>query len=299
MDLLVQGFLAMDKAFASYAAAHPGDTDRHAMWLAARSNFVDTFMAVNGQGAQATWANRDLIDIIPQAIGALREQVAANCTPGAPCSWAQQDLASNLSDTLSGPSFAAMADLLDAFRQDNNARPEIEKLVTYLLNAASPNDTQAGAMASLVDMLQVLEDDTNLPPFEQILARAISPPITDASGNVVQRSLADSALRALTRIFELDTEGTGASACSLQRDPNRAIGVLLQNLVTPMGSDQLPPLDEVMSSIGDVNRANPALTTKFDGDDYGNVANEMSQFCLDSTRGLEQFYAVIKQVTGG
>ena len=54
-----------------------------------------------------------------------------------------------------------------------------------------------------------------------------------------------------------------------------------------------------MNSIADVNRANPSLTTKLDGDDYGNIANEMSEFCLDSTRGLEQFYAVINQITGG
>jgi hypothetical protein len=47
-----------------------------------------------------------------------------------------------------------------------------------------------------------------------------------------------------------------------------------------------------------VNRADPSSTAKFDGADYGNVANEMSEFCLDPTRGLEQFYAVIKQIAG-
>ena len=199
MDLLVQGFTAMDKAFASYASAHPTDTGRRAMWLAARSSFVDTFLTVNGQGAQASFANSTLIDIVPQAIAVLRAQVAANCSPGVPCSWAQQDLVSNVSDTLGGPTFAAAADLLDALRQDNAARPEIEQLVTYLLDAASANDAQAGSLASALDLLQVLEDDTNVPPFEKVLARAVAPPITDDSGKVVQRSLADAGMRALSR----------------------------------------------------------------------------------------------------
>ena len=300
MDLLVQGFLGMDKAFDAYAAANPNDTQRHAMWLAARSNFVDTFLAVNGAGATAQWANTTLINLVPQAIQALREQVAANCTPGVPCTWAQQTLVNNISSTLGGPSFAAASDLLDALRQDNNARPEIEQLVTYLLDAASPNNTQAGVMAAALDMLQVLEDDTNLTPFEQILARAMAPPVTDDNGNVVQRSLADAGMRALVKIFEVDTtKGADGGTCSTERDPNRAIAFLLQGLLTPMSSSELAPLDVVMDSIADVNRADPSLTTKLDGADYGNIANEMSEFCLDTTRGLEQFYAVIKQVTGG
>ncbi len=299
MDLLVQGFTAMDKSFATYASLHPGDTSRHAMWLAARSSFVDTFLTVNGQGAQASFANRTLIDVVPQAIGALREQVAANCSPGTSCTWAQQGLVNNLSETLGGPSFAAAIDLLDALRQDKAARPELEQLVSYLLDAASGNDAQAGVFASALDLLQVLEDDTNLPPFEKVLGRTIAPPVTDASGNVVQRSLADAGMRALTQIFALDQQGTGTSACSSQRDPNRALGVLLAKLVTPMASDELAPLDVLMSAIADVNRADPSSTTKLNGADYGNIANEMSQFCLDSTRGLEQFYAVIHQITGG
>jgi hypothetical protein len=154
-------------------------------------------------------------------------------------------------------------------------------------------------MAAAVDLLQVLQDDTNLPPFEKVLARVIAPPVTDDAGKVVQRSLAESGMRALTRIFELDTNGTGKNSCESERDPNRAIGVVLKNLVTPMGSDQPSPLYVLMNAIGDVNRSDPHVTTKFAGVDYGNVASEMSQFCLDETRGLEQFYAVIQQVTGG
>ncbi len=299
LDLLVQGFNAMDRSFGTYAGAHPGDTSRMDLWRAARSEFVDAFLEVKGQGPSASFANPTLIDVLPQAIGALREQVAANCPPGAPCAWAQQGLSSDLSATLGGPSFAAAIDLLDALRQDDAARPEIEQLVTYLLSAASGSDAQAGALAAALDLLQVLQDDINLPPFDQVLARTLAPPVTDGAGKVVQRSLADAGLRALTKIFELDVRGTGAATCSSQRDPNRAIGVLLRNLVTPMGADQQAPLEVIMSAMADVNRADPSSAAKLNGADYGNIANEMSEFCLDSTRGLEQFYAVIHQIIGG
>jgi hypothetical protein len=303
MDLLVQGFKNIDGAFTAYAAANPTDTGRHDQWHDARSAFVDTFLTVNGQGAGATFADTTLIDVLPKVIGLLREQVAAHCprTGGGAtaCTWAEHDLVTNLSTTMSGPLFAAGVDLGEALRKNNGARGEIEQLVSYLLDAASGNDTRAGALASILDLTQVLEDDTNLPPFERVLARGMAPPIVDDAGNVVRRSLADSGMRALSRIFELEQVGTGATACLKERDPNRVISVLLGGLVTPMGADSLTPVEVLMNGIADVNRADPSKTTKFAGTDYGNVSNEMSQFFLDPTRGLEQLYAVIRQITGG
>ncbi|HEY2510594.1 MAG TPA: hypothetical protein VGI39_07055, partial [Polyangiaceae bacterium] len=296
MGLLVQAFKNIDTAFANYATANPMDTGRRPMWLSARSNFVDTFMTVNGKGASAAFANTTLIDALPKVIGVLREQVAAHCTIGAPCTWASHDLIANLSDTMRGPLFAQSIDLVEALRQDNGARAEIEKLVTYLLDAASANDTKKDVLASIIDLTQTLEDETNLPPFERVLARAVEPPITDEGGNVVQRSLADGGMRSLSKIFEVENVGSGSSMCTKERDPNRVIGILLTNMVTPMGSDQLTPIEILMNAMGDVNRADPSKATKFAGPDYGNVSNEMSEFFLDPTRGIEQLYAVIKQI---
>src|SRR5439155_26921957 len=100
-------------------------------------------------------------------------------------------------------------------------------------------------------------------------------------------------------IFETEsqTADTGGK-CTWQRDPNRAIGALLTGLVTPMAADQPTPVEVLMSAIADVNRADPSHQTKLGGGDYGNIASEMGNFCLDDTRGLEQFYSVIRQVTG-
>jgi hypothetical protein len=165
-----------------------------------------------------------------------------------------------------------------------------------LLDAASGNDAEVGVLATVLDVMHILDDEQNLAPFKRVLARAVEAPIKDESGKVVQRGLADTSMRALDRIFahELQKSPSG-DTCVRERDPNRAIGALLKSLVTPMAADRPAPIEVIMSVIGDVNRAAPEKTTKFEGADYGNIANEMSELCLDGTRGLEQFYAVIRQ----
>src|SRR5207253_21758 len=111
-----------------------------------------------------------------------------------PCAWAQQELPNSLSDTIQGPTFAAAVDLADALRKDDGGRGEIERLVSYLLDAASGNDAQSGVLASALDAMQILQDDVNLSPFKRILAGAVAPQVKNDSGVVVKRGLADAAL---------------------------------------------------------------------------------------------------------
>lgn len=68
-------------------------------------------------------------------------------------------------------------------------------------------------------------------------------------------------------------------------------------MVTPMADNQLTPIEVIIDVVADVNRADPALTTKLDGGDYGNMANEISEFCLDPASGLEQVYEVVREAT--
>jgi hypothetical protein len=198
-------------------------------------------------------------------------------------------------DALRSPAFAAAVDLLDAIRKDDAARTEIEKLVSYLIDEVSSNDAQASTLSALVDSLQVLSDDTNLAPFEQMLSLAVAPPLRNEQGAIVRHGLTDAALRALSRIFEKIPSAD--NACWDTRDPNRALPNVLARLVTPTGNQSPAPIEVMMDVIGDVNRADPSSTDKFDGGDYGNVANEMSVFLLDPSRGLEQLYTVIRQAT--
>jgi hypothetical protein len=131
-----------------------------------------------------------------------------------------------------------------------------------------------------------------------VLSNIVAKPVVAQNGTVVKRGLADSGLRVLSRIFQESKVPAIGSTCTYERDPNGALAVVLKNMVTPMGDKQQAPIQVIMDVIGDVNRADPTQTSKFMPADYANVANEVSEFALDPSRGLEQFYAVIKQATG-
>ncbi len=291
MSLVIDAFKGIDSSFDAFASANPGGVDRRALWKAARSQLVDTFLAVDGAGPTATFKNKALTAALPAIIDVLRAQVAAHCPAhDGSCTWAKKDLTANVSAVLAGPTFAASIDMLDALANDDRSRTEIETLVSYLLDAASSNDAQAGALAATVDSLQVLDDDANLVPFYRVLSEALSSPVTDDKGSVLRRGLVDAALRSVAKIYP-------PKDCAADRDPNGAIRVVLAALVTPMGDRAVTPLEVIADIIADVNRAAPEKTTKLDGADYGSIADEMSSFLLDKSRGLEQMYAIIKQAT--
>jgi hypothetical protein len=251
---------------------------------------------VNGQGAQATFNDSTLIKAIPSIMDVLRAQTFAHC-PGfsSNCTWAREGLSASFDTTLAGPTFAALADLLEAIRSDATARPEVEQLVGYLLDAVSGNQASTDTLSAMVDVLQTLEDDTNMQPLEQLLAIASSSPVLDDKGNVVRRGLVDAGVRALSRVFE--EQPNAAQACWVTRDPNRVLGELLTNLVTPESATVPAPFEVISDVVAAVNRADPSAQTKLAAPDYGNIADEVSQFVLDPATGLEQVYAIVRQTT--
>jgi hypothetical protein len=297
IDLIVDAFDNIDAAFATYATQYPNDAGRQALWLDARSAFVDTFLTVNGQGASAQFQDPTMVTILPTLLETLREQSFAQC-PGfaQPCTWARQTLTSSLSATLSGPSYAAVVDLIDSLRQDTNARTELELMLGYLIGDGSGNDARIGTLTAATDLLQWLQDDTNFQPVEQVLALSAAAPVLDEQGNVVRRGLADAGVRVLSRIFE-EEPGATANACWSTRDPNRVLGTLMTNMVTSSTVTTAAPFETISDVVADVNRADPSQTTKLDGGDYGNIADETSVFVLDPTTGLEQVYAIVRQAT--
>jgi hypothetical protein len=196
-----------------------------------------------------------------------------------------------------GPTFAGTLDLVDAIRTNDTARGELEKLLQYLLDPASPDDARAATMAASVDVLQVLNDDTNLSPFYHAAADALGAQVLDDHGKIIRRGLADAGIEVLARVFAQATDAQGNEMCSQEVDPEGAIAVALRHFVTPMGPAQPTPIEVLMDVTADVNRAHPDQTTKLAGGDYANMANEISEFCLDPATGLEQMYQIVRAAT--
>lgn len=297
--LFIDALKKMDKTFADFNAANPTDNARQIAWKQARSDLVDTFLTVDGQGDQSKLKNQAILRILPEVMDVARAQVYAHCpdrTPGAQCAWARTELVKSVSDALKGPSAAAAIDLLDAIRRDDAARQEIERLALHLIDTSN-DETIAITMTALIDFLQVLGDDTNLVPIFRLGANAATGSVAKDDGTIVQRGLVDASIAVLARLFATAQDEQGTRICAREIDPNRSIEHALQRIVVPIAANDQSPIEVILGVIGDVNRADPSSTAKLEGRDYANMSNEISEFLLHKSRGLEQIYEVLRQAT--
>ena len=305
--LILQALNSIDDQLVAFQAANPGDDKRQAQWKTARSQLVDQFLDVSGQNtATATFKNAAFPKVTPVLVDIIRSQLSAHCptsftAPFTRCAWSRDDITTQMSNVVKGPTFAAMLDLQDAIRKDDGARQQLELLLTYLLDSASTNDALAGLLTSAADIVQVLRDDANLVPLFHVLSEAAASSIVDAQGHTVRKSLVDAQLSLLAKISGKAFDKNNVEVCSTELDPNQILSVTLQKLVTPMqGADGKPtqtPLEVILDVIGDVNRAASGAGTKLEASDYGSIAANVSDFLLNKERGMEQFYEIVRQGT--
>ncbi len=307
--LVLETLNEIDQAFATYAQANPMDTQRQVQWRLARSQMVDQFLSVNGQNTtMQTFKDPSLPAILPVLLDSVREQIAAHC-PGPPfgtCAWARQQLTQNAAATIGGPTFATALDVMEALRTNDAGRQSLEQLLTYLVDTGSNNEALAEFLASMDDLVQVMRDDTNLVPLYHVLAAAAAPTTKDAQGNT-HRGVVDATTALLSRIsgraYQAGGDGGAGMTeiCANELDPDGVMPIALANLVTPMtdasGNPSETPLEVILDTIGDVNRQVPGTPGPVVAADLGNTANELSEFFLDPTRGLEQFYAIVRNGT--
>jgi hypothetical protein len=305
--LVLEALNNMDGAFTSYAAAHPNDAGRLAQWRLARSHLVDQFLSITGSGSSSTFANGSVPRILPVLVDTLREQIVAHCpssfsAPYPLCPWVLQ-LVENMQASMEGPTFASLMALGDAVRQNDNGRKALESLLTYLLDAGSTNDALPALLGSTDDLIQILRDDTNLVPFYHVAAEVARPTIVGTNGVVVRKGTTDASLdllwRLTGRVYATPADGAAFEDCGQEIDPNQVLTIAIENLVTPIAEggtlDGVTPLQVIVDSIADVNRASPQSDEKLAADDYMNIAENVSEFMSSPTSGLEQFYAVIRQ----
>jgi hypothetical protein len=208
-----------------------------------------------------------------------------------------------------GPLFGDTMDLIDAIRRNDGGRAALEDLLVYLGDPKQPD--AAGQVESLTeflstshDLLQVLRDDTNLVPIYKVFAAAFAPSPDNPKGP----SLIDATTTLLTRLAAHAIDGKGVEICANEIDPNSVLDLALAQLVTPMptaadassgaSSPGVTPLEVIVDTVADVNRATPSdAVDPLASPDYANIANELGEFLTDHQRGLEQFYAIVRNAT--
>ncbi len=267
---------------------------RKAQWKQARSQMVDEFLGVEGEGPNAHFRNKGLVRTTLSVLRTLREQLNANCPNrelGTTCTWAKADLGKKVEEVLSGPLFAAMMDLQEGLRADPAARRELQAFLSYMLgacNAPSPpsfcpqnlalsGDPLAATMASMVDILQVLSNDDNLAPIFNAVAN-VATPESDA-----HPGMADTTIKALTALTED------------KYDPYHALDVMLPRLVTPIDGGASPsPIEIFIDTIADVHRIDASSQEPLSPDDYTTILRSVREFLTSETRGMEQFYYIVQ-----
>jgi hypothetical protein len=254
---------------------------RRGQWKRARSQLVDEFLAVDGEGAAATFKNPTVVPTLIATMRVLREQLNANCpereTSGA-CQWARHDLASKLAGVMSRPLFAAIVDMQDQIRKDEGARRQLETFLQYALSSQTDGGAALqGSLAALNDILQTVADDATLAPILSAASVAATP--ASDPGGPGAADLTIKLLKALT---------------DDKYDRYHVMDYALPRLVTPMNGTALSPIEVLMDAIADVNRIDASSDGPMATDDYQGVMSTMRGFMLDKTRGLEQLYTIIQ-----
>ena len=124
---------------------------RKGQWKRARSQLVDEFFSVDGEGTNAKFHNPATPKALITIVQTLREQLNANCPNrenGGGCTWAKKDMGTKVADVLSGPLFAGIMDVQEQVRANDSARRELEKLLTFILLTASQDDAFQSSLAS-------------------------------------------------------------------------------------------------------------------------------------------------------
>lgn len=295
--LMTSALASMDAAFDAYAQKNPGDAQRSAQWKRARSKIVDRFLGTSTNGGTWSFDDKALPKITPALLNILRQELRAECPewPNTACAWAATAISDAMARSLGGPLFARGVDLLDAVRQDDAARLEMERLIAYLLDSKSGSDALQSMLVSSTDSAQILQDEENLVPLLHAMAGAM----TASKDDPTQKGLLEANVAFLTRLTARGHDANGADDCSREVDPNQVLTHMLEKAVTPIALDArtLTPIEVVLETIADVNRAAPEISGDLSPADYGSVASNVADFLQNKENGLEQFYAIVRNAT--
>lgn len=288
--LLTDALAAVDTGFAREAS--PGSTQlpRQTAWRTARSRMVDSLFSVEGVGPTATFKRAGTADLLGRVVRIARTEIDARCRGQRTCPWAQQTLPRDMAESVSSPTLAATVDLVDVLREDGDARREVVALLRALLDPRAPNGARGGTLASVADAVQGNPEDEGLRALRRWAAAALLP---GAGG---EPSVVDATTTALTRI--LATSRGVPRACHEEVDPRQAVALLLQHLATPIeGTGGVTPLEVFLDAVLSVQREDPSQRGPLAAVDVGHAVAQVHGFLADRESGLEQVYAVLRQVT--
>ena len=296
-DMMAEAFAGIDERFESAEGFGTDDLSaRHAEWRRARSQLVDRFLAVDGEGENARFRNPAVPRAIVTVLQTLREQLNAHCPnreQGEECTWAKEDMARKVAEAFASPVFAAIVDLTDELRKDPS-RVELERLAQHLLEVVEDDETMRKVLASAVDVILVLRDGQTLPPIFNVLSSLSTPEDDpDVPGS------ADITLQ-LLNVLSRDADESIGPEDPLVFDRYHVLDHVLANLVKPIDENKPSEtaLEVLVDVAADVHRLDCTSEEPLTAEDYRVISDSVHEFLTDETRGMEQIYEVVRGAEG-
>jgi len=176
----------------------------------------------------------------------------------------------HLTEKLSGPTFAALADFTQKIEADDDARTQLYKLFQYLVDEADNDSAFQTALTTLADQVQMFLDDPDLVPVARVLGSALDP----------TRGAVDAQLTLTKKTHDLDT--------------NKALLTILRNLYKQDDATSVYPASKLADVLSELNRAQPGHGGDLTGDDYRSILKATQAFLKDESRGFMRFVNIVR-----
>lgn len=263
-------YLMADAFAAKRAALGAAPMPQQTAWNTATSALVDQMLTVqkNPNGTYQ-FKNRRFRAISILLVNFLRGRLQAHAQAGDLDAWVHQNLTQDITDTLGGPTFAALADFTAKVEADPDARTQLYQLLDYLVDEADHDQVFQTALTTLADQVQMFLDDPDLVPVAHVMGAALDP----------KKGAVDAQLTLMKKAHDLDT--------------NKALLTILRNLYK-QNSDGIYPASDLADILSELNRAQPGHGGPLDGEDYRSILNEVKDFLIDDQRGFTRFLKIVK-----
>jgi len=304
--LLFDALNAIDRRF-------EGDNEKRLTpWREARSQLVDLWLDVDRTGP-GDWhfKNPHSRPVLIHVIEFLRDRLATRRAEQAEClmkngnenakcpqlrDWSV-GLARRLEASLGHPSSAAILRLLDRLRglegdPGGQLLGLMHAMSRELATASKSGDNDAfdSTLLASHDMLQLLENTENTAPIMRFFSQAIAPnavQVADTgSGELkIEEGAIEKTLALLRAPRKLEPKTDGRAS---------TLTKLLREMVHVTGPNGASPLEIIIDTIAEVNRAAPGKDNgkALDAADLRSVLDESQQFLSSNRHGLERLYDI-------
>lgn len=242
-----------------------------AAWQSSIANVIDVLVRAHAV-PQVGWqfSNPSFRGVSLALIEFLEERLAAHDTAGDRHEWLTEGLPNRTEEILSGPVFAGAADFILVLGQ-GPAREQIEKMVQYLVDEATDDETFDTSVTALADILQLALDDDDIIPIARVIGEAMRP----------ERGW-------------LETHLTFAQAAR-RSDANEALVSMLRNLYVEYRPGHTA-VGDLIDGISEVKRARPweDIGERYTAEDYRALFRGVAGFLDEEKRGLRKFIQIIE-----